>query len=271
MNKRIRKVLIVLSALVFLWSVTMLLRQQRDYREGDEIYAEAEQLAAAPDTSAASDASGHPDDPVVPDASQSTTTTVAEPLADVELEPLRAVSKAVTGWISIPGTKLSYPLVQGKDNDWYLNHAWNGRTTSVGSIFLDWRNDAGLTDHHTLIYGHRMKNGSMFATLKYYDDPAYLAEHPSVYIKTDDGVHRYDIFAAYEAPVRSVTYRLDFPDEAARQELIDFALAQSVVDAGTVPGPADRILTLSTCTGQGYDTRWVVQAVEVPPASVHTP
>lgn len=265
MKERIRKVLIVLSALVFLCSVTMLLRQQRDYREGDEIYAAAEQLAASPDTSAP------PDTPNIPNDSQTPTAPAAEPLADVELEPLRAVSEAVVGWISIPGTKLSYPLVQGKDNDWYLNHAWNGRTTSVGSIFLDWRNDAGLTDHHTLIYGHRMKNGSMFATLKYYDDPAYLAEHPSVYIKTEAGVRQYDIFAAYEAPVRSVTYRLDLPDEAARLELIDFALAQSVVDAGIVPGPADRILTLSTCTGQGYDTRWVVQAVEVSSAPTNDP
>lgn len=171
MKERIRKVLIVLSALVFLWSVIVLLRQQRDYREGDEIYAEAEQLAVSPDTSA-------PPTPNVPDDSQTPTAPAAEPLADVELEPLRAVINAVVGWISIPGTTLSYPLVQGKDNDWYLNHAWNGRTTSVGSIFLDWRNDAGLTDHHTLIYGHRMKNGSMFAALKYYDDPAYLAEYP---------------------------------------------------------------------------------------------
>ena len=109
-----------------------------------------------------------------------------------------------------------------------------------------------------------MKNGSMFGSLKYYNDLSYLAEHPYVYIKTEEGVRQYEIFAAYEAPVRSCTYRLEFPDKAARQELIDFALQQSVIATGVVPETTDRIITLSTCTGQGYDARWVVQAVEVP-------
>lgn len=276
MKKRVRKVLIVILALVFLWSVTMLLRQLQSYREGDEIYALAEQLAAAPpnasqpavpppaDSAPAPDAPNTPDEPPDPAASHPPAAPAADPLAEVSLESLRDVSKAVIGWISIPDTKLAYPLVQGKDNDYYLDHAWNGRYTSLGSIFLDSRNDAGLTDFHTLIYGHRMKNGSMFATLKYYDDPSYLAEHPYVYIKTTEGVRQYAVFAAYEAPVRSCTYNLNFPDEAARQELIDFALKQSVIDCDITPETTERILTLSTCTGQGYDTRWVVQAVEVP-------
>lgn len=282
MKRRGRKILMVILAAVFLWSLTMVLREQRTYREGDEIYALAEQLAAAPaekppadpppaaesTVPAAPDASNPADAPNLPTETPSAPAenpAPTGPLADVELDSLRAVSKAVTGWIAIPDTKLSYPVVQGKDNDYYLNHAWNGRSTSVGSIFLDYRNAADLTDFHTLIYGHRMKNGSMFATLKYYADAAYRAAHPYVYIKTAEGVRQYQIFAAYEAPVRSVTYRLTFADDDQRQELIDFALTHSVIDCGITPAVTDRILTLSTCTGQGYDTRWVVQAVEVPP------
>lgn len=275
MKNKIRKVLMFLSALVFLWSMTMLLHQQWVYREGDKLYAQAQQLATAasdtsqqeippPDVSVAPVVSHIPDETNPPDFSQPPVVPVADPLADVELEPLQAASKAVTGWICIPDTKLSYPLVQGKDNAYYLDRAWNGRYSALGSIFLDVRNNAGLTDFHTLIYGHRMKNGSMFGSLKYYNDFSYLAEHPYVYIKTEEGVRQYEIFAAYEAPVRSCTYRLDFPDEAARQELIDFALQQSVIATGVVPETTDRIITLSTCTGQGYDARWVVQAVEVP-------
>jgi len=73
----------------------------------------------------------------------------------------------------------------------------------------------------------------------------------------------YQVFAAYEAPVRSHTYETGPRDEGERQALIDFALEQSVIDTGVVPEADDQILTLSTCTGDGYDTRWVVQAVQV--------
>ncbi len=275
MKKRVRKILMVILAVVFLWSSVMVLREQRAYREGEEIYALAEQLATAPAETppadlppaaestvpAAPDASAPADKPSTPAENPAP----ADPLAEVELDSLRAVSKAVTGWIAIPDTKLAYPLVQGTDNDFYLNRAWNGRKTSVGSIFLDYRSDPGMTDFHTLIYGHRMKNGSMFATLKYYADDAYRAAHPYVYIKTAEGVRQYAVFAAYEAPVRSVTYQLSFEDDAQRQELIDFALTHSEIACGITPAVTDRILTLSTCTGRGYDTRWVVQAVEIAP------
>ena len=266
----------VILAVVFLWSSVMVLREQRAYREGEEIYALAEQLAAAPAERPSADPPPPPSEstaPAAPDASAPSeaptppaeSTAPAGPLAEVELDSLRAVSKAVTGWISVPDTKLSYPLVQGTDNDYYLNHAWNGSRTSVGSIFLDHRSTPDMTDFHTLIYGHRMKNGSMFAALKYYADAAYRAAHPYVYIKTAECVRQYAVFAAYEAPVRSVTYQLSFADDAQRQELIDFALTRSVIACGITPAVTDRIVTLSTCTGQGYDTRWVVQAVEIAP------
>lgn len=255
MKKRIRKILIGILALVFLGSLVMLLRQQQTYRAGEEIYLQAEQLAEVQNIAQALGGSTPSQTPPEADGEEEQT---------ADLEALQAVSEAVIGWIRIPETKLSYPLVQGADNDYYLNHAWNGQSTSVGSIFLDYRCAPDLMDVHTIIYGHRMKDGSMFAALKYYNKLAWWEEHPWVYVETGEGTRRYEIFAAYEAPVRSCTYELEFPDDAARQELIDFALEQSVIQTGVIPQSADRILTLSTCTGKGYETRWVVQAVERP-------
>ena len=82
-----------------------------------------------------------------------------------------------------------------------------------------------------------------------------------MYITNDAGSHQYEIFAAYEVSTAGETYRLQFADTQARQDFIDYCLDQSVIDTGVVPNTYDRILTLSTCTGNGHATRWVVQAV----------
>jgi len=182
-----------------------------------------------------------------------------EELSRIDLAALRKQNEDVRGWIAIPGTPLDYPIMQGADNQFYLNHTWLGRPSSVGSIFLECQNSGDFTDFNTIIYGHRMRDGSMFASLKYYDSADHFTDHPYVYIVDDAGVHRYEIFAAYEAGVTTSTYYLSFTEER-RQEFIDSALERSVIDTGIVPSVHDRILTLSTCTGQGYDTRWVVQA-----------
>ena len=106
-----------------------------------------------------------------------------------------------------------------------------------------------------------MRNGSMFGGLKQYKDLDYWKEHPSVYIVDDSGVHRYDIFAAHEVGVRTITYGLGITDQDTKEKFIQFAQTGSVIETGVVPTVEDRVLTLSTCTGNGYDTRWVVQAV----------
>jgi len=182
----------------------------------------------------------------------------AEALAAMDFAALREVNSDVLGWILIPGTKVSYPLVQGEDNDFYLNHTWKKSRSAVGSIFLESRCSSDLMDPHTIIYGHRMKNGSMFASLGNYKNQSYWSEHPSIYITTDSGSYRYDIFAAYEADVTGHTYTLEAADWRA---FVEESLAQSVIDTGILPVVGEPIITLSTCTGDGYDTRWVVQAV----------
>ncbi|MCI7713584.1 MAG: class B sortase, partial [Clostridiales bacterium] len=171
------------------------------------------------------------------------------------------VNSDVLGWILIPGTAVSYPVVQGTDNDYYLNHTWKKWTSVVGSIFLECHNSRDLSDFNTIIYGHRMNNGSMFASLKNYKKQSWWSDHPCVYITDDSGSHKYEIFAAYEVSTEGETYRLGFGSDREKQAFIDYCLAQSVIDTGVVPRTYDRILTLSTCTGQGHATRWVVQAV----------
>ena len=184
----------------------------------------------------------------------------AEELALTDLTALRAVNPDVVGWISIPETQLSYPLLQGEDNEYYLNHTWEKAWSSAGSIYLESQVSPDLSDFNTIVYGHRMRDGSLFGSLRDYNKQDHWEAHPSVYIADNNGVHRYDIFAAHEVGVREITYGLKIESEKVKQAFIDFSLERSVIDTGVVPTVEDRILTMSTCTGTGYDTRWVVQA-----------
>lgn len=182
-------------------------------------------------------------------------------LANLDLAALREVNEDVIGWLEIPGTEVSYPLVQGTDNWFYLSYNWKKEASGAGAIFLEATNSSGLSDFHLIIYGHRMGNGSMFGSLKSYSGTEYFLEHPSVYLVDGAAVRRYDIFAVHEAGVRSIVYRLDVEESGLEQELLQFCLDSSVIDTGVIPQQGEQILTLSTCTGYGHAARWVVHGV----------
>lgn len=183
-------------------------------------------------------------------------------LLELELEELRRTSGNVLGWIYIPDTPVDYPLMAFEDNEAGLHRSWDGTPNSEGCIFLECKNRRDLTDFNTLIYGHHMRKGTMFGSLKYYAQQDYLEDHELVYIVTDDHVRRYQVFSAYEAGITTDTYRLYFKDDEMKQTALDHYISSTSVETECEPTVEDRILTLSTCMGDGtYETRWVVQAV----------
>lgn len=251
MKKKLYRLAAVLLTLTLLGSGGYLLWKQLDYRRGAEDYAAAIDAAGLDREEAppSQDAPAGPEDPF------------AAVLAGTDLEALKEVNPDVLGWISIPDTELSYPLLQREDNSWYLNHTWTGERSAVGAIFLESQCDPNFSGFNTIIYGHRMNNRSMFGTLREYKQQDFWSQHPSVYIADAAFVRRYEIFAAGEVGIREVVYRLDLEESGLQQEFIDFCLEQSVIDTGVVPTAEDQVITLSTCTGRGHATRWVVQAV----------
>ena len=233
------------------------LRNIQDQRAG-QLYHEAERLVCAADA-----ASPFPAPSATPSPAEDapgTGTREDAPSGGMDLSPLQEVNTDVVGWIEIPGI-LSYPLLQGGDNACYLSHAWNGEENAAGAVFLDFRADAGLGDFNTLIYGHRMRNGTMFGSLKHYKDADFWRENPSVYLANEDGTRRYDIYAAYETGLTATAYQWEFSSPEEKQEFIRYGLERSAIDTGIMPTPEDTIITLSTCSGSSRDTRWVVQAV----------
>ena len=180
-------------------------------------------------------------------------------LRDMDIEALKKINSEVMGWIRIPDTEIDYPLLRGEDNKHYLKHNWKNKPNSAGAIFMEHANAKDLSDFNTIIYGHNMRSGSMFGSLKEYADQAYWEAHPHIYIINDNGVFRYDIFAAHRVRPGTITYGMQIPPQL-QAEFICCALENSKIQTNIRPAVGDRILTLSTCTGDSA-YRWVVQGV----------
>lgn len=265
-KKKLRKILSAILAVVCLVSGGIYISFLLDFRSGSGTYSEAERIAMeapAPTEETEPVSQGLPGEPHWVPAPVENDPNMEE-MAKRNLTALRQVNEDVIGWIWIPDTRVSYPLMQGQDNDFYLEHTWNKKKNAVGSIFLEWQNRADLSEFNTIVYGHNMKDGSMFHVLLDYQQEGFREEHPYVYVLTDAGVCRYEVFSAYQAEVGSDTYQFGMQWDKTKQEYIDRALKKSVIDADITPAITDRILTLSTCAGLGgtlgMENRWVVHA-----------
>lgn len=260
-----RKILKLVLLAVFLVSTGLLLIQLRDNSGGSDSYASALAIAT----------SGTKKETVPPaetkEAAEETAEEVWEPeeitgdaqmeaMAEIDIAALQAVNPDVIGWIRIPDSNIDYPIVQGQDNDYYLKHTWDGIANSVGSIFMEHRNNGDFTDYNTILYGHNMNDGSMFANIKRYNTAWYWERHPYVYIATEAGVFRYEVFSSYESSVEGPAYGLSFHQQKTKANFLITALEKTVADLGIRPDMTDRILTLSTCSGMGYGNRWVLHA-----------
>jgi len=265
MNPIMKKWLRLAVLAVFAVSTFLLLGKISDGTRGDAAYDDA--LAIAMGTQPAS---------TVPPPIQTVLTEAPQPqwipapveeedphldtVAAMDLNALRQENPDVIGWILLPGTDINYPVMQGTDNEYYLHHTWLGEKNAVGSIFMEHRNDPSFAEFNTILYGHNMINGSMFSDLGKYTGANFHQTHPYVYLNTDSGALRYEVFSAYQADLGSATYGLSFRQENTKKEFLIHALKNSKFDMGVIPELTDRILTLSTCSGTGSTTRWVVHA-----------
>jgi len=270
MKDSVRKILSLVLIAVFLVSTSMFALQFFDKRAGSATYDEAQMLASLSTESTVvapvTEATAPPEtEPTGPKQSMWMPAPVTDDphmaeLAGTDLNALRQENEDVVGWIYIPDTRIHYPIVQGEDNEHYLTHTWNNKRNYVGAIFMEVNNNPNLVNFNTIIYGHNMRDGSMFASLQNYYTTEYWENHPYVYLVTDAGVLRYEIFSAYDADVDSQTYALSFRQRSTRESFIQMALENSDFETGIQPAHTDLILTLSTCTGLGYSQRRVLHA-----------
>lgn len=185
-----------------------------------------------------------------------------ERLQRVSFDELKEINPDIAAWIEIPGSGISYPVMHTDDDAYYLNHTFSDKVNSAGSIFMEALNASDFTDLHTIIYGHNMKNGSMFAGLKNYTSPSYLLSHPTVYVDLPDGTHGYQIFSCYEAEADSDSYTIGFAPDEQYAVFLQTLKERSQYDTGVGVSMEDSVITLSTCTRSG-EKRFLVHAKKV--------
>lgn len=179
----------------------------------------------------------------------------------IDFDALIKRNPDVKGWIDIPDTKVSYPILQGETNDTYIQSNIDKKDFRAGSIFLASESKNPFIDLNTVIYGHNMKNGSMFNNIKSFTKQEFTNEHPYVYIYLPDRtVSRYKVVAAHIIPERSLLYNTGITDIQAFYEEM---LKTSDINVDFDKTAGNPVITLSTCTSQGSDSgeRNVVHAV----------
>ena len=184
----------------------------------------------------------------------------------IDFETLWEKNKDIYAWLSIEGTEIEYPILQHPDDDeYYLNHTVDKKSGLPGSIYTEpTYNGTDFSDRNTLIYGHNMKNGTMFGQLDKYKDPTYLKEHNTIVIYTPEHIYTYKVFASITYDNRHIMYSFDFDKKSGMQEFLDSIRKvnnlNTYIDETIEVTSSDRIITLSTCNGNKKQ-RFLVEAV----------
>lgn len=179
----------------------------------------------------------------------------------VNFEELKTINSNLAGWIYAPGTTINYPVAQGNDNSYYLTHMFDGKKNKCGSIFMDCLNARDFSNTNSILHGHNMKNGSMFADLSKYSAPAYYETHPVMWLVTPEKTYRVEIFTGFVADNEGDVWKIEFANTEAYGEWLDNMKASSVFQSDVTPGTDDKILTLATCSYEYETARFVVMGV----------
>ena len=251
MNKKtirlILNLLIVVLACVLVFAVVQLVGYWREYHANSETQKQVQQLFY-----------GETNEQQV-SAVQSESSQAAE---SSSLDPVIAANPDTVGWIRIPDTVIDYAVVQGEDNDEYLHMGFYGEENAAGTIFMDYQNQMGEPLQNWIIYGHRMKDGSMFDGLGAYLDYAFYQQHPSFTFITQDGTYECQIFAVYQCTTQTHYCVPSFASEEAMLNYVQTCRIRSAYETGVEVTGKDTLITLSTCDyALDDDTgRLVVQA-----------
>ena len=264
MKKPVRILLFVLCAVfagVFVFSGWKLFTMWKGYHDSRQQY---DSLTDRYTTSAtpAPTASAY----TAPDAAAATPQPKEVSPIYVDFTQLQNENQDVVGWIYSENTQINYPIVQDHNNDnyYYLHRDIHGDYSGNGIPFLDVKCSRDFSSYNSIVYGHHMNDGSVFASISNYRTEGYYAQHPTLYLNTPTQDYRIDVFAAYVTDADSNTYIISFPDTSSFQLYCQEMKAQSDFASDVEIQPGDRIITLSTCSYEYYDARYVIQGKLVP-------
>lgn len=163
------------------------------------------------------------------------------------------------GWITVENTDIDYPIVQGTDNDFYLKHDFNKKESISGCVFMDYLNEVDKDDN-IILYGHNMRNGSMFSKLQNFKENEFFYQNNKVIIKDEAGEHTYEVFSVYVLKPGDKLGKINYSSADEFNEYIKFIKNKSFYASDIKVEKGDKILTLVTCTYEIDDARTIVHA-----------
>lgn len=238
MKKAIRYILLTVCVCVFCYSAYNLINIYLNYKKIDDDYGELAKTYTK----------------------EKEEKEEKESYLQINWDELLQRNKDVKAWIQIPNTNVNYPVLQGETNDTYIHSDIDHNELSAGSIFIASENEDPFNDFNTVIYGHNMKNGSMFGKLKQMYESEKYKDSKYLWICTPNGKYRYEIFSMQYAKVGSDVYTLFSAHDEQFEAYVKKMAKQSKVDMKALGlGKDDYVVTLSTCTSD-ESVRFVVQA-----------
>ncbi len=237
--------LIIITATALILTLTLLVYYLGQYKESDKFNDEISKIAFK--------------DIVTNDGIESNDVSVNP----IDHEALSARNEDYIGWLMVDGTEISYPVVQSKEELFYLRRNFDKKHSTAGTVFMDFQNSKDFSDTNTMIYGHNMLNGSMFEPLKYFLKNGFFEENRFITIYTPSQQLRYEIFAVYEVKASEVPY---MPGVLDANELTDFLarIKKSALHSREIVVlPHDKILTLATCGYSIKNARIIIHAVRI--------
>lgn len=245
-----RKVILIAATLffaaVFVISGYHLLKIWKEYSAANQVYSNLQNqyVESIPDNT---------------DTTHSTDTSAEQGVPEsqvpisIDFDALLAENKDVVGWLYMPDSPVNYPVVQAEDNDKYLRRDLKGKYLSAGTLFVDYRNGAVGTNGNYIIYGHNMKNGSMFHCLANYKKQSFFDTHPVFYYLTPEGNYKIELFAGTTVASDADIY-IPSPSDATLADVI----AKSTFQSDVLLAEGDCVVTLSTCSYEYDEARYVV-------------
>ena len=231
--------------LVFVFSAYKIISTVSGYRQAEKAYNNMSTQFVSVSTPAPT-----------PESPEASAPPEVSPI-NVDFAALKATSADAVGWIYQPDTVINYPIAHTDNNFYYLDHILGGEGNANGTIFVDTLCAGDFSEKNTLVYGHNMNDGSMFASLRNYRDAAYYPEHPVLYISTPQKNFRVDLIAGFVTAADSDAYAYHFDEDEQFMHYVESMKSQSVFQSTVTVEPEDKLVTLSTCTYEFDNARFV--------------
>lgn len=231
--RKLKAIINFIVIIIFLLSAYKLIEKHISNKKANEVYSELQEI-------------------------KENLTENNEESLEEEVLDLSYINEDYRGWITIENTNINYPILQGEDNDYYLSRDINKEYLKSGSIFLDYRNN-NFDDKNTVIYGHSMRNGTMFGQLKYFKESGALDENKYIYILSPEGkTLKYEIFSVYTSDINDNYIETSFNSDEEYKEFLDKICEKSLFPVNIDISTEDKILTLSTCSYEYENARTVI-------------